>query len=147
MSAPSNHPPEIPGYQLLEKIGEGGMGEVFLARQQSLDVPVAIKFLYPIPSPQLAADFQHEADLMGSLSHPNVVAIYSCGKVEERFFLVMEYVAGAPLRSLMKPGEAWPVPRALPILGKIADALTYMHSRDILHLDLKPENVICGEPS
>ena len=84
-----------------------------------------------------------EADLMGSLSHPNVVAIYSCGRVEERFFLVMEYVSGSPLRSLLHPGEAWPIARALPLLGKIADALTYMHSRDILHLDLKPENVLC----
>lgn len=145
MAAPSNRPPEIPGYQLLEKIGEGGKGEVFRARQVNLDLPVAVKFLYPIPSPQLAADFQREADLMGSLSHPNVVAIYSCGKVEDRFYLVMEHVAGAPLRSLMRPGEAWPAAKALPILGKIADALTYMHSRDILHLDLKPENVICGE--
>jgi serine/threonine-protein kinase len=144
MSAPSNRPPEIPGYTLLEKIGEGGKGEVYRARQESGDETVAIKFLHPIPSPQLAADFQREADLMGSLSHPNVVAIYNCGKAEDRFYLVMEYVAGSSLRALMKPGEAWPVAKALPILGKIADALTYMHSRDILHLDLKPENVICG---
>jgi serine/threonine-protein kinase len=144
MSAPPNRPPEIPGYTLLERIGEGGKGEVYRARQEPGDQIVAIKFLYPLPSPQLAADFQREADLMGSLTHPNVVAISSCGKVEDRFYLVMEYVAGSPLRALMKPGEPWLAAKALPILGKIADALTYMHSRDILHLDLKPENVICG---
>lgn len=145
MSSPLIRPPEIPGYQLLEKIGEGGRGEVYRARQEASSRPVAIKFLYPIASPQLQADFQREADLMGSLSHPNVVAIYSHGKVQDRFYLVMEYVAGSPLRLLMTPGEPWPVPRILPIVGKIADALTYMHSRDILHLDLKPENVLCGE--
>ena len=144
MSAPTNRPPEIPGYQLLEKIGEGGKGEVFRARQENGDRTVAIKYLHPIPSPQLAADFQREADLMGSLTHPNVVAIYNCGKVEERFFLVMEYVPGSTLRSLMKTGEAWPPTKALRSSAKIADALTYMHSRDILP-GFGAENVICGE--
>ena len=88
MSSPSNRPPEVPGFQLLEKIGEGGKGEVFRARQKMPARAVAIKFLHPIPSPQLEADFKREADLMGSLLHPNVVGIFSCGKIEERFFLV-----------------------------------------------------------
>src|SRR5690349_2055270 len=104
MSAPSNRPPDIPGYKLLEKLGEGGKGEVYRARQENAEQTVAIKYLYPIPSPQLADDFQREADLMGSITHPNVVAIYSRGKVEDRFYLVMEYVPGSPLRALMKPG-------------------------------------------
>jgi serine/threonine protein kinase len=145
MSSPSTPPPDIPGFQLLEKIGEGGKGEVFRARQEHPSRTVAVKFLYPMPSPQLAVEFQRETDLMGSLVHPNVVGIYSCGKIEERFYLVMEYISGSPLRTLMKPGEPWEAKRAVPILNTIADALSFMHSRDILHLDLKPENVLVDE--
>jgi serine/threonine protein kinase len=145
MSAPSNPPPEIPGYQLLEKIGEGGKGDVYRAQQEFPSRTVAIKFLHAVPTPQLAAEFQREADFMGSLSHPNVVAIYSHGQIDQHFYLVMEYVPGWPLRSLLRPSEPWPIARALPVLNAIADALTYIHSRDILHLDLKPENVLCGD--
>jgi serine/threonine-protein kinase len=82
---------------------------------------------------------------MAALTHPNIVANLGCGKIADRFYLVMEYVAGSTLRSLMKPHQPWTVTKAVPILNAIVDALTFMHSRDILHLDLKPENVLCDE--
>jgi serine/threonine-protein kinase len=144
MQPAPNRPPEIPGYRLLEKIGEGGKGEVYRAQQEPPLRQVAIKFLYPFPSEQLTAEFQREAELMAALAHPNIVAILDCGKVADRFYIVMEYVAGSTLRSFMKPRQPWTVARARPILNGITDALSYIHGQDILHLDLKPENVLCG---
>ncbi|GIW79417.1 MAG: hypothetical protein KatS3mg105_1224 [Gemmatales bacterium] len=139
---------DIPGYELLEKIGEGGRGEVYRARQLATDRPVAVKFLNPFANSDLPVPrggFLREPQLLGSLSHPNVIEIYDAGEIAGRFYMVMEYVPGSNLRQRMKPGEPWKPLQAAPILNSIARALSYIHSRDILHLDLKPENVLCGE--
>jgi serine/threonine protein kinase len=143
---PRPGPPPIPGYELLEKIGEGGMGEVYRARQLSLQRTVAVKFLnnsFPLDQTPVLA-FQRESSLMASLTHRNIVAIHDCGIVEGTCYLVLEYVPGSPLRALMKPGKPWRIGRARPILDAIAQALAYIHRRGILHLDLKPENVLCS---
>jgi serine/threonine protein kinase len=134
----------IPGYDLLETIGEGGMGVVYRAVQHEPHRTVAIKFLAPVPSDRLAAEaFERESRLMASVKHPNVVAIHDSGQAGGRYYLVMEYVSGPPLRSLMKPGQAWPISKAVPLLDSIARALSHIHDQGILHLDLKPENVLC----
>jgi serine/threonine protein kinase len=138
----------IPGFDLLEPIGEGGMGIVYRARQHAPARVVAVKFLTPFPSAQLSIQaFQRESGLMAALHHPNVVTIYDCGQVDGRYYLVMEYVSGPPLRTLMTPRHPWAVNRAAPVLEATADALCYIHDQGILHLDLKPENVLlppCG---
>jgi serine/threonine protein kinase len=134
---------EIPGYHIHVKIGEGGMGQVFRATQLSLDRPVAIKILNPSlqdNSPLLA--FHRESRLMASLAHPNVVGIHDCGQIDDQFFLVMEHVAGRSLRESMVEGRAWSASRAAPVLDAVAQALSYIHAKGILHLDLKPENVL-----
>jgi serine/threonine protein kinase len=131
----------IPGYELIDKIGEGGMGEVFRATQLSLQRTVAIKFFHPEFDAPPA--FQRESQLMAALAHPHVVTIHDCGQAEERHYLVMEYVDGSTLRTRMEPGQPWPVAQAISVLEAIAQALAYIHGRGILHLDLKPENVLC----
>jgi hypothetical protein len=137
-------PVAIPGYELAEAIGEGGMGTVYRAWQLSLGRTVAIKLFHP-GTPQLApaVSFQRESQLMASLSHPNLVTVYDCGQVEGHYYLVTEYVAAPTLRSHMQPGQPWPVERAADVLDRIAQAISYIHQRGVLHLDLKPENILC----
>jgi serine/threonine protein kinase len=137
-------PPAVPGYQLLEPVGTGEMGEVYLARQLSLERTVAIKFLNPPPTgPPPGRGCQRESRVMAALAHPHIVAIHDCGRADGRDYLVMEYVRGVTLRACLEPGRPWAPTAALPILDAVADALAYIHDQGILHLDLKPENVLC----
>jgi serine/threonine protein kinase len=144
ISAQIECPTAMAGYALHDKIGEGGMGQVHRATQLSLGRTVAIKFLNPL-SPEIGerALFHRESRLMAALAHPHVVTIYDCGQAGGRPYLVMEYVEGATLRSRMVPGQAWSIAEAAPMLDAIAQALSYIHEQGILHLDLKPENVLC----
>ncbi len=143
ISLPPSGPPVIPGYELLERIGEGGMGIVYRAFQPALDRTVAVKVLNPFPAshPSIQA-FQRESRLMAALNHPNVVTIFDCGQNGDRYYLVMEYINGPPLRAYMQPDRPWPVERAAPMLETIGRALCFIHDQGILHLDLKPENVL-----
>src|SRR5262249_44442725 len=144
VETPTAIPVTVPGYQVLELIGAGGMGEVYLARQLSLERTVAIKFLNPLcPAPAAPGARQRESRLMAALAHPHVVAVHDCGRAGDRDYLVMEYVRGVTLRDRMAPGRPWSPAEALAVLDAVADALAYMHGQGILHLDLKPENVLC----
>src|SRR5438445_5730064 len=106
-------PLEIPGYEIERRVGQGGMGEVFLARQLSLGRQVAVKVLAVAmgTAGEAGARFRREAELMARVHHPNIVAVHEYGTVGGRPFLVMEFVEGGDLRQRMVPGEPWPATR------------------------------------
>ena len=130
-------------YQVLGPIGAGGMGEVYVARDPSLGRKVAIKML-PV---RMAADrdtlsrFTQEARSASALNHPNIITIHEVGTEESAPFIVMEYVEGKDLRSLLEKGPL-PVRQVLDIGAQIADGLAAAHERGIIHRDLKPENLM-----
>jgi Tol biopolymer transport system component len=123
----------IAHYRILSKLGEGGMGEVWRATDTKLNRDVAIKILPHALSqdPDRMARFSREAQVLASLNHPNIAAIYG---VEERA-IVMELVEGETLRGPL------PLETALPIARQIADALEYAHEKGVVHRDLKPANI------
>jgi serine/threonine-protein kinase len=128
----------IAHYRIVSKLGEGGMGTVYRATDTKLNRDVAIKFLPDAfaSDPERLARFTREAQVLASLNHPNIAAIYG---VEERA-LVMELVEGPTLAERIAAGPI-PVDAALPIARQIAEALEYAHERNIVHRDLKPANI------
>jgi len=133
-------------YELLSRLGAGGMGEVWRARDHDLHRDVAVKFL----PEKFAADpgrmgrFAQEARAASSLNHPNIVTIHEIGETSGLPYIVMELVEGHTLRELIPPKEARPlaVRRLLEIGAQIADGLAKAHAAGIVHRDLKPENVM-----
>jgi serine/threonine-protein kinase len=135
--------PEIPGYQQWKKLGEGGMGEIYLAEQVADSRVVAVKLLARLGDGP--ASLPLESHLLAASAHPHVVAVLGGGHCSGRPYLVLEYVEGTNLRPLLRPGEPWPLERARPVLDAVAAALGHIHAQGILHLDLKPENILCGK--
>lgn len=135
--------PSFGQYEVLGPIGAGGMGEVFVARDPRLGRKVAIKML-PL---RLSGDrdtltrFTQEARSASALNHPNIVTIYEVGTADGCPFIVMEYIDGQDLRTLIH-GGAVPTRKALDISSQIADGLAAAHERGIVHRDLKPENIM-----
>jgi Tol biopolymer transport system component len=129
-------------YRIVEKIGEGGMGEVYRAGDCKLARDVAIKVLPPALSgdPDRLARFQREAHVLASLNHPNIAAIYGLEEDEGRRFLVLELVEGPELAERLDQGPL-PVEQALGIARQIAGALEAAHEQGVVHRDLKPANV------
>jgi serine/threonine protein kinase len=130
-------------FRIVEKIGEGGMGEVFRAHDERLDRDVAIKVLPEAvaqDSDRLAR-FEREAKLLASLSHQNIATLYGLEEHDGRRFLVMELVEGETLAERLKKGPL-PFDDALPVALQIAEGLEAAHERGIIHRDLKPANVM-----
>jgi len=137
----------ISHYRILEKIGVGGMGEVYLAEDLSLDRKVALKFLPDVftGDPERMARFEREAKLLASLNHRNIAAIYGLEQADGKRFLIMEYVKGETLQARISKG-ALPLEDALGICGQILEGLAAAHEKGVIHRDLKPANVmIAGE--
>ncbi len=138
-------PPLVPGYELVELIGRGGMGEVYKARQLSLGRTVAVKVLSRdlAGEPELVQRFAKEAAALAALSHKGIVQIIDRGAPEPggALFYAMELCEGVSLRELLGGGPL-PLPKAAAILGQVARAMGYAHSRGVVHRDLKPENIL-----
>ncbi|HSU54965.1 MAG TPA: serine/threonine-protein kinase, partial [Candidatus Dormibacteraeota bacterium] len=133
----------FPQLEILELIGQGGMGFVYKARQPKLERFVALKILpqSSTADPRFAERFTREGRLLARLSHPNIVIIHDFGQAGGFFYLLMEYVDGANLRQAMRAGRFTPE-QALAIVPKICDALQFAHNEGILHRDIKPENIL-----
>jgi len=130
-------------YKILEKLGEGGMGEVYLAEDTSLGRKVAVKFLSAdkASDPESRQRFVHEARAQAMLSHPNIATFYEVGEEGDKVFIVMEYIEGQPLSRLAQ-NEKLSFSEILDIAIQIGEGLSAAHERGITHRDIKPENVL-----
>jgi len=139
-------PRQIGKYELIERLG-GSAAEVWLARDLHLGRNVAFKILSDngLSDAEAKARLLAEARLTGSLTHENVMAIYDYGEFEGRPYLVMEYLAGESLRTLIREGRTGDLRAKLAIARQITCALAYVHSKGIVHRDVKPDNVRVDE--
>jgi serine/threonine-protein kinase len=132
-------------YELTRKLGQGGMGAVYVGVHRTLQTPRAIKVLLPHEVDEGVVErFVREGQISASLRHPNIVEIYDVGEEDESHFLVMELVEGDSLLHLLRRTGALPLERAVHLLRQTADALDYAHARGVVHRDVKPSNIIVG---
>jgi ABC-type branched-subunit amino acid transport system substrate-binding protein/predicted Ser/Thr protein kinase len=134
-------------YQVESLLGRGGMGVVYLARDLSLERPVALKLIAPelAQDEEFRARFLREPKLAASLDHPNVIPIYEAGEHDGQLYLVMRYVEGSDLRTLLERESKLSPERTLAILAQVAGALDAAHRRALVHRDMKPANVLLDE--
>lgn len=134
-------------YEIQRLIGEGGMANVYLAKDTILDRKVAVKVLRG----DLAGDekfvrrFQREALSASSLSHPNIVEIYDVGEDDGNFYIVMEFIEGKTLKQLIKKRGVLSLPESMDIMLQLLDALSTAHDSYIIHRDIKPQNIMIKE--
>ncbi len=134
-------------YVVLAGLGSGGMGDVYVAQDTTLDRRVALKL--PRPDVSASADrlalFRREAKAAAALNHPNIVHLYSVEEAEGLIFMTMELVQGRSLRELLSDGVPLALPRTLTFASQIAEGLACAHAAGVLHRDLKPANVMITE--
>lgn len=130
-------------YRILKKLGEGGMGSVYLARDLSLEREVAVKVISPelARNPRLMARFRVEAIAQAKLNHSNITVIHSFDQEKDNYYIVMEFVDGNTLKHVIKEKGKMPLPQAMNIFSQILKAITYAHSRGVVHRDIKPSNI------
>jgi predicted Ser/Thr protein kinase len=133
----------FPQLEVIEFIGQGGMGAVYKARQKQLDRIVALKVLPPGigGDPSFAERFTREAKALAKLLHPNIVTLFEFGQADGIYYLLMEYVDGVSLGQLLRASRV-SSREALAIVPQICDALQYAHDHGIVHRDIKPENIL-----
>jgi serine/threonine protein kinase/Tol biopolymer transport system component len=130
-------------YQILEKLGEGGMGVVYKAEDLTLRRTVALKFLPQYSTPDKAAQirFTHEARAASSLNHPNITTIYEIDEFGGQMFIAMEYCEGKTLREILQ-SENLQVKKAIDIALQVCEGLALAHEKGIVHRDIKPDNIM-----
>ena len=143
---PESFPFRFGQYEILEELGRGGMGVVYKGVQKDLDRLVSIKMILSnrLLSWKNVARFEAEAKVAASVRHPNIVGIYESGKVHNQYYIAMEYVDGESLAEKLKKGPLQPR-EAAQVLISIASAIAHLHAKDMVHLDLKPSNILVDE--
>jgi tRNA A-37 threonylcarbamoyl transferase component Bud32 len=134
-----------PSFTLVRRLGAGGMGSVYLARDPVLKRLVAVKVMAPslAADPVARARFEREAQAVASISHPNVVAVYSVGELANELpYLVMQYVEGQAMSERLETDGPLDVRTAKRVLGEVASALVAAHRKGIIHRDIKPANIL-----
>lgn len=133
-------------YRILEKLGQGGMGVVYKARDTKLDRVVALKFLskHLLCDEEAKIRFLHEAKAASALNHPNIATIYEINEVEGECFISMEYIEGKSLKQLIKEGriQSWDSSKMLDLSIQIAEGLSKAHQKGIVHRDIKSDNIM-----
>ncbi|MBL8795553.1 MAG: protein kinase [Planctomycetia bacterium] len=135
-------------YVLLERLGEGGMGQVFKARHTKLGRTVAIKVIRKdrLADAEAVSRFRREIQASAQLSHPNIVMAYDADQVEDAHFLTMEYVEGMDLGRLVKQRGPLPVAESCEYVRQAATGLAHAHERNLVHRDVKPSNLLLARP-
>jgi len=136
---------QLPGYQIIRKINQGGMSSVYLAVQLSVGREVALKVMAPAlnSDPVFSERFQREANIVGQLSHPHIVSIYDIGRHRNLNYIAMDYLAGGSVQEKMAQGIS--PDEALRITREVALALDHAHEKGYIHRDIKPENILFRE--
>ena len=139
--------PTLGRYEIIRELGQGAMGVVYLGRDPKINREVAIKTLsYSNVEQELFEEFRErflrEAEAAGRLAHPNIVTIYDVGEEHDMAYMAMELLKGSDLLGYCRKGALMPVERVLEILAMVADALAYAHSNEVVHRDIKPDNII-----
>lgn len=141
-------PSRIGRYEVLEGLGEGGMGTVYLCQDPTIGRRVAVKVLRGhLDDPDQHRRFMQEARAAGALTHPNVVTIHDFGEFDGAPYLVMEYVRGSNLAAVIKRREAVPIATKLRWIEELCSGLAYAHASRVIHRDIKPQNVMVDERS
>lgn len=136
--------PQIPGYEITRKLGHGGMADVYLGVQENLQRDVAIKVLVPMlfRDKQFAVRFIKEARTAAQLNHQNIITVHDVGRIEDTYYIVMEYLPESLQQRLRKQGRTMEPGEALRIVRQIASALEYAHTKGFIHRDIKPDNIM-----
>jgi hypothetical protein len=137
----------IEHYQIIERLGQGGMGAVYRATDTLLEREVALKLLRPeyAADPQFAERFRAEAVMLAKLSHPNIATLFGFVRDSSQLCMVMELATGETLTSVLKRAGAMSWERAILLTGQMLDALQYAHERGVVHRDIKPSNLMVGQ--
>lgn len=131
-------------YRLDARLGSGGMGTVFRATDLTTGRTVALKVLHAnlAATPEFLKRFEREARVMAAMSHPNLLKLLSVERDDQLPFLVMPFIEGQSLRTILKAKSRLTARAALPVLAQLCEALSYLHSRGVVHRDVKPDNVL-----
>lgn len=142
---PSGFSIAIPGYTIISELGKGGMATVYLAIQQNFGRKVALKIMSPAltTDPTFSERFLREARIVAGLSHPNIVQVYDVGEYDNYHYIAMEYHPGGDLQERIAKGIS--IEDSVRIIGQVALALDYAHSKGYIHRDVKPDNVLFRE--